>query len=167
MQTLGSVAAVAATVREDAAAEVERLRDATDAAVTRESADQPPALDPTEREARLAAARREARERLAHEDALDAKAALEAREAWMRAVIGEARRRLPDYETAEVRRARLERLAGDALARLPDGRGSVADAPDGVRVTSADGRFTIDESLDARARRFEAAWRAALGKIWG
>jgi vacuolar-type H+-ATPase subunit E/Vma4 len=179
MQPLGSIAAVAAAVREDAAAEAERI--AREAVGARDRIrDAPlPGVPSGERAARLAAARREARERLAAEDALDARAALDARESWMTAVRERARE---IGEPAEQRRARLARLVREAAARLPAGPrvirvaaedlSLVEDAiddpdmtPGGVRVES--GRLAVDESVEARTRRLEPIWRAALGRIWG
>jgi len=175
MQPLGSLQAVCAAVREDAAAEVERI--AKDGAAQLPPVENGPALPPEERAARLAAARRAARERLAAEDLADTRAALEARERWIAEVVA---RGMTLAEAPEARRARLSRLVREASlppgarvvsvapADLPLVAGAVADAaltPGGVRISS--GRLTVDESLEARARRSEREWRAALGRIWG
>jgi len=189
MQTLGSVAALCAAVREDAEVEAER----TLAAAWTPPAPPPAPAGPAgnrERETRLAAARRAAAELIAHEDWLDARGALEDREAWLRRAAEEGRRRLTAPEAAPARRARLERLAAEALAALPPGpldlllapedlplfaadRGAslrvIADptvAPGGCLARSRDGAVSCDNGIEARARRFEPAWRSALGRLY-
>lgn len=197
MRTLGSPAAVASAIDDDAAAECERIERETAAALARlaeEEAAEPAALP--EREVRLAAARREARERLAQEDLADAREALEARESWLRRAVAEGRRRLAEPAPAATRRAELGRLAREGLDRLPDDLVEIVVAPadaalldeawaraiapgrtarvvrgddalaGGCVVRRADGRVSFDNSLDARARRFEAAWRTALGALY-
>ena len=177
MQPLGSIAAVCAAIREDAAAEAERI--AREGAAARErllAVDEGPALPTAEREARISAARRHARELLATEDAADARTLLEAREQWMAAVVERAMRSLSESD----RRNRLQALARELRQRLPKSiltvapedvafvEGAVADSSmhaGGMRAT--DGKLTLDESLEARARRLEPIWRAALGRIWG
>lgn len=195
MRSLGSSAAVAAAVREDEGAEVERIDRETVAALARlveEDAAAPVALP--EREVRLGAARREARELLAQEDLRDAREALEARESWMRRAVVEGRKLLADPVPAAQRRADLARLAREGLDRLPGDPVEIVVAPAdaallddawirdlapgrAVRVVQGDdalaggcvvqsGKVTFDNSLEARARRFEAAWRTALGALY-
>ena len=192
MKAFGSPAAVAAAVRDDADAEVERIARESQAALARaaeEEAAEVPEIPG--RELRLAAARREAREMLAEEDLCDAREALEAREAWLSKVVAEGRRLLDEPVPAGARRAALARLAREGLERVAGevvvavapsdaalldeawagalGARVVADgaiAPGGCVVRSADGRASFDDTLEARARRFEPAWRAALGALY-
>jgi vacuolar-type H+-ATPase subunit E/Vma4 len=197
MKALGSPAAVVAAVRDDAGAEVERLERESRAALARLAAEEAaePAAIP-ERESRLATARREARELLAREDLLDAREALEAREAWIVEAVAEGRRLLAEPVPAAERRADLARLAREGIDRLPGdafdvivapsdaallderwagalapGRAArvVAEAgisPGGCLVRSPDGKVSFDDTLEARARRFEVAWRTALGALY-
>lgn len=174
MQPLGSLAAVCAAVREDAAAEAERI--AREGAAHLPVAGSGPALPPEERAQKLAAARRAAREKLAAEDLFDTRAALEAREAWIAKAIARAREL---GEPREERRRRIRALVQQAnlpppltVSLAPADvdlvEGAVADeqlSPGGVRI--AGGRLVLDESVEARARRTEPRWRAALARIWG
>ena len=178
MQPLGSIAAVCAAVREEGGVEADRI--AREAAREVERPVVPAHLPTGERETRLAAARRAAREKLAAEDLRDTTSALEAREQWIAKVVERAKQKLEE----PARQERLRRLAQRAKARLPEGailialaprdasliEGAIADAsitPGGIRVSTADGRLAIDETVEARARRLEHQWRAALGRIWG
>jgi vacuolar-type H+-ATPase subunit E/Vma4 len=197
MKALGSPAAVAAAVGDDADAEVDRIEREARAALARiaeEEAKDPAALP--EREVRLAAARREAHERRAREDLLDARESLEAREAWIHRAEAEGRRLLAEPAPAADRRAAIARLVQEGLDRLPGDTIVVAVAPadaplldeawaralspgravrvvpeegvspGGAIVRSADGKVAFDDTLEARARRFEAAWRSALGALY-
>jgi vacuolar-type H+-ATPase subunit E/Vma4 len=185
---------MAAALRDDAAVEAERRLAEANETARRIAADTTPPQDP---EPRLAAARREARERIAAEDWLDSRTAIEDREEWMRLAIERARARLIAPEPPADRRARLARLATEALAALPGDELVVALAPEdaaivdaawaaalrpGARVTvevvpeaapagctvrTADGRISSDNGVDARLRRFESACRVALGRIYG
>jgi len=197
VKTLGSAASVVAAIRDDAAAEVERIeREATEAIArfaAEEAAEGPPIADA---EVRRAAARREAAELLAGEDLLDARAALDASEAWLARAVAAGRERLDEPAPPDERRARLARLAREGLDRIPGepielvlapadralvdeawaravagGRAArlvpdEAIAPGGLRVRGGDGRVSFDDTLEARARRFEAAWRAELAALW-
>jgi vacuolar-type H+-ATPase subunit E/Vma4 len=193
MKAMGSVGAVLAAVREEVAAEAERLERGADEEIERlRAAPAGPAAAP-ESDDRIALARREARERLLREDWEDARAALEAREKWVRVAVALGKRRLLEPEPLEVRRALLLRLAKDALARLPGasfeiavspadapllderwraalgaGEVRVAEAPldGGCVVRTADGRMAVDHGFEARATLLESAWRAALGRLY-
>jgi vacuolar-type H+-ATPase subunit E/Vma4 len=139
MKTLGSPAAVAAAVRDEAEAEAERIAREGRGAVARigeEYARQIVAL-PVE-EALLSAARRDARARLAQEDLLDARGALEIREVWLRRAVTEGERLLDEHTpTVDDRRAHLARLAREGLDRLPGASLEVVVAP-------TDGPFVVD-----------------------
>ena len=155
-----------------------------------------PALNVSEHDERLVAARRHARERLALEDSLDAREAFAEREQWMARAVMLGRARLAEAEVPAVRIERLTRLVREALARLPPGPVDVvvsaADAAllgpawrplcssgppvdvtvvagpidGGCIVRTADGRASFDNSIDARTRRFETVWRAALASVF-
>lgn len=197
MKALGSPAAVAAAVRDDADASVEKVERDLAAALARLAAEEgaePGA--PVDRDARLAGARRQAREHLAREDLADAREPLEAREAWLRRVLAEGWRRLDEPQPQGARREQLARLAREGLDRVPGDEVEIVVSPadaalvdaswaatlapprrarlasdaglraGGCLVRSSDGRVAFDNSLEARARRFEAAWRAALGGLY-
>lgn len=197
MKALGSPAAVIAAVRDDAEAEVERLEREAEAALARLAAEDGAAREPLpDREPRLASARREARERLAREDLLDAREALEAREAWLALAVAEGTRLLDEPVAAAERRRELAVLAREALERLrrdpvevlvapsdaglldaawarelaPDRQVHVVArpglSPGGCIVQREGGKVAFDNTREARARRFEAAWRTALGALY-
>jgi vacuolar-type H+-ATPase subunit E/Vma4 len=135
MKTLGSPAAVAAAIRDEADAEAERIAREGRAAVARlgeEHAGEVVALP--EQVALLTAARRDAHARLAQEDLLDARGALEIREVWLQRAVTEGVRLLDEPTlTLDERRAELARLAREGLDRLPGAALEVvvgtADAP--------------------------------------
>jgi vacuolar-type H+-ATPase subunit E/Vma4 len=173
---------------------IEREAQAALARLAEEAAADPAALP--DREVRITAARREARELTAQEDLRDAREALTAREAWLGRAVSEGQRRLAELRPPAERRADLARLAREGLDRLPEGPVEIAVAPadaalcdegfareiaagralrvvpdegvarGGVVVRSADGKVSFDNGFEARARRFESIWRAALGAIY-
>lgn len=192
MKPAGSPGSVLAAIREDAGAELERVEQECEAEMARLSAAEEPEVEVPDREERLAAASREARELLAREDYADARAALEAREEWMRkaARAGEALLLAP--RPLEERRALLLQLAREALQRLPGNgyvlhlaprdegllddamlaelgvtRGAPVDISGGCILRAVRGKVSLDNSFEERARRFEAVLRAALGKVYG
>jgi len=190
MRASGSVDAVLAALRGDAAAELERTEREAAEQTARLETDEPPAEAPTDREARLAAARRAAREKVAREEWADARAAIEAREHFVQRAAAEGRRLLAAPGSRDERQALLARLAREALALLPGDRFEVlvapADAPlldgvldrkatvvaspeieNGCLVRSEDGRARFDNTLAERARRFEPSWRAAVARVYG
>jgi len=119
MRTFGSSAAVVSAIREDVAAELERLAQQTAREVDRlrhDDAARPLTLP--ERAARLATARRLMRERLSQEDWEDARAALEERERWLVQAVAEGERALGRPESAPARRQLVQRLALEGLSRL-------------------------------------------------
>ena len=144
MKPLGSVAAVIAAIREDAAGEVDAIVRQADAAITRLYADHAthPIAFP-EGELQIAAARERARTRLAQEDWLDTRAAIDEREAWLGQVAERASRRLKDLATTAERQQRLARLTQEGIDRLH------ADALE--VVVGAEDALILDEQ-----------WRAGL-----
>jgi len=173
-------------IARDAEAAVARLR-REDAAV--------PVVVP-DADARVAAARREARARIAEEDWADRQSALTVREEWIAGVAAAAIRRLQERPADERRAdvcllaaEALDHLGSNECELLV----SPADAPildeawcralrrdtgRGVRVVAAheveggciartlDQRLRFDNTYAARARRFEAEWRQALGALF-
>ena len=184
MKTLGSPASVLAAMREDGAAEVERIEHETLVETARLAESGQAEIVAPDREEKLAAASREARERIAREDWDDARAALEARERWMQRAAEEGRKLLTtDRET-------LKLLASEALQRLPKGpctlhvsrstpvddallrelgleRGEPVEISGGCIVRSTQSALSVDNSFEERARRFQVQLRAALGKAYG
>jgi vacuolar-type H+-ATPase subunit E/Vma4 len=194
---LGSPAAVVAAIIDEAAAQVEQIERDCQREVTRiaaGAAGDPQA--PADRAARLAATRRAARELLAQEDLIDARAALEVREAWLAEVVRLGWQRLGEPLPLAARREALMALAREALPRIPgasvellvapddielldgdalltlDGSRVVrvladaALAPGGLIARSAGGKVRYDNSAPARARRLETEWRAVLAALY-
>lgn len=153
MQTAGSVASVVAAIHEDAAAEVERLEQATAAelvAIREESAGTDVSIP--DREQRLAAARRNNEERLAQQEWDGRRAAIEQRERWIGRVVAAAR-----FENIDV-----APLAREALERVPGGE--VVTSADGCIVRRGDTVF--DNRIAARSKRVESEWRRALSEVY-
>jgi vacuolar-type H+-ATPase subunit E/Vma4 len=196
VRALGSVAAVIAAVREDAALEADAIERQAEAAITRlrDEAAARRVVWP-EGEARIASARERARARVAHEDWLDSRAAIDGREAWIARAVERGRRQL--VETPSGRREWLTTLAAEAIERLharavqitvspadaplldADWRAAIAartrldalevvvdEVDGGCRVRTSDGRATVDNTIAARADRFQTAWRAALAELY-
>lgn len=61
--------------------------------------------------------------------------------------------------------ARLQRRCGKRDVRLVSAENGNPDG--GCVVRTPDGRFSFDNSLAARSRRFEAVWRSALIRLYG
>jgi vacuolar-type H+-ATPase subunit E/Vma4 len=119
MKPLGSVAAVVAAIREDAAVDVEAIARQADADIARlraEDAAQPVTF--VEGDLQVAAARDAARVRLAQEDWLDSCAAIGERETWLARAVALGQERLGLEVAAEVHKQRLERLIQESLTRL-------------------------------------------------
>ena len=167
MQTIGSVASLVAAIREDAAAEVERIEQLPPAV-------EPPPEPPRRDEERLNAIRRQNAERVARQEWEGTRAAIEQREAWIRSVVGraelsgdpmplavEALRYVPGDE-CEIAINPRDRIDAAKLGR----RVRVVEAPiaGGCIVTSGD--VTFDNSYEARARRLESEWRNALSEMY-
>ena len=149
MKPLGSVAAVVAAIREDAAGEVEAIARQADADIARLRADD--AAQPVtfaEGDVQVAAARDGARARLAQEDWLDSRAAIEEREAWLAQVTAIGHERIGLGATAEIQGQRLDRLIQESITRLPSTAVEV--------VVSAADAALLDE---AWRERFQLAHR--------
>jgi vacuolar-type H+-ATPase subunit E/Vma4 len=156
MQTLGSPASLVAAIREDAAAEAERLQEATAdelASIRAEAASSDVAI--VDRDERLAAARRESEERIAKQEWEARRAVIEQREAWIGRVVAKARERWSGLDPA-----RVAALVDEARSHLPEGACQV----DGCVVTV--GNVSFDNSFEARSRRREPEWRNALSGMY-
>lgn len=176
METLGSVASVIASIRDEAAAEAEKLeRDVP--AIVRES------VVIADRDARIAAAHRANRERIAQQEWQLRRAMIEQREAWMERVLTEAHRRWPAMDEQS-----LVALAREALERIPGPTCQLAVRDDhmdlarsikqpGKEITVTRGNIAggcvvvsggvaFDNSFEARERRLEPEWRRALNALY-
>jgi vacuolar-type H+-ATPase subunit E/Vma4 len=178
MQSHGSVASVVAAIRDEAAAEVERLQRASQTEVEKLRATTE-AFQVPDREQRLAAARREQRERVAQNEWECRRAVIEQREEWIRRVIERGNEMLASGD----RSAALNRLFDEARRRLPEGpcRAVVAERDvkllqrkdvevkagpiSGGCIVSA-ASVTFDNSFEARARRLEFEWRKAIAALY-
>ena len=119
MKPLGSVAAVIAAIREDAASDVDAIVRQADADITRLRSDD--ATRPVvfvDGEPLIAAARERARMRLAQEDWLDTRAAIDERDAWLARAVERGTQHLDDAATTADRRERLARLTREGIDRL-------------------------------------------------
>lgn len=156
MQTLGSPASLIAAIREEAAAEAERIQESTAhelASIRAEGAASDVAI--ADREARIAAARRQNEERVAKQEWEARRAVIEQREAWIGRVVAAARERWSELDPA-----RLAALVDEARSHLPEGAFEV----DGCVVTV--GNVSFDNSFEARSRRLEPEWRNALSGMY-
>lgn len=192
---LGSAVSVAAAIREDAAAEAERIdqSSATEIAALRHDAATADVSIP-DRERQIAAARREVEERIAQQEWQGRRAFIEAREAWIAEIVTAAQQRWISG-SREERIARLTALASEALQRvagdecvLTIGRADTGIAGDAwaAALASACGKrrvhiasggigggciasannLAFDNSVESRARRFEPEWRNALAAMF-
>lgn len=190
MQTLGSISAVVAAIRDEAEQAEEAVERALAEELERIHREPLPTLDLPDRAARLSMARRRAREARSRQDWLDRRAALEERERWMARVLAEALRRLTDPSDPKRRLETLKRQIDEARHRLPGTEfevrvpeadvalltGELGDVftvvcdpalpAGGCVVRTANGKVGYDNGLETRARRFEGVWRAALGEIF-
>ncbi|HEX6161697.1 MAG TPA: hypothetical protein VF111_16090 [Thermoanaerobaculia bacterium] len=156
MQTLGSPASLIAAIREDAAAEAERIQEAAAnelASIRAAAASSDVAI--ADREERLVAARRENEERIAKQEWEARRAVIEQREAWIGRVVATAREGWSGLDPA-----RVAALVDEARAHLPQGECHV----DGCVVTV--GNVSFDNSFEARSRRREPEWRNALSGMY-
>ncbi|HYK04102.1 MAG TPA: hypothetical protein VE974_20275 [Thermoanaerobaculia bacterium] len=156
MQALGSPASLIAAIREDAAAEAERIQEATAnelASIRAEEASSDVAI--ADREERLAVARRDNEERIAKQEWEARRAVIEQREAWIGRVVAKARERWSGLDPA-----RVAALVDEARSHLPEGSFQV----DGCVVTV--GNVSFDNSFEARSRRREPEWRSALSGMY-
>lgn len=191
MQTYGSVASVVAAIRDEAAAEVERIEQqgADDATRLRTDADNA-SVTIADRAEQLAGARRAVATELASIEWEGRRGVIEQREAWIAKVV----RGASEQWTSD--RVTLTALAQDALANLPPlpcaiavaqkdtiiadeawcaelahatGKPAVTLAPfaqiSGGCVAIC-GDITFDNSIEARSRRLESEWRSALSRLY-
>lgn len=171
-----------AAIREDAQAEVERIDQETAKEVAAIRAEeQSVSTAVPDREQRLAAARRGNQERIAQQQWEGRRAEIEQREAWIARVVATARERwscTPAQLTALVREA-LQTIEADAydVAVAARDRDTIDPAKfkEKIRVRTTDigggcivtaGNTVFDNSFDARAHRFEDAWRKALSEVY-
>lgn len=196
MKPLGSIAALIAAIRDDAAVEA----DAMTANAERAAADverQPAAGDDVPENRALAAARDRARIAVSQEDWLDVRDAIAQREEWIQRVVSAGITVLRERRDPADARESLIGLATEAVARLPDDvieiAVSAADAelldrnwrarvsrsgdPERIRIVpaaidggclarTADGRASFDNTYGARAARLQAAWRNELADLY-
>lgn len=138
MRGFGSAAAVAAAVREDAAAAIERIERRTEEEIERlRSEEQAAEVSPPDRDERLAEARRRAREIVAGEDAEDSRSALQDRESWMQRAVAAGMRGLRERIAPGVRRRDLTRLACEALMQVRADRCEIELADDDLALADA------------------------------
>jgi vacuolar-type H+-ATPase subunit E/Vma4 len=145
MRVLGSVAAVVAAIREDAAVEVDAIVRQADADIARlraEDAARPLAF--IEGDMQVAAARDSARARFAQQDWLDRRAAIDEREAWLARVAALGQQRL-GLDGDERQKQRLARLVEESLGRL--------QSPALEIVVSAADAPLLDEAWQLELRR--------------
>jgi hypothetical protein len=194
MKSWGSAAAVVAAVRDDAAAECERLERETAAALEALArAAAVPAGEGGGRAAeRLDTARRTAADADAAEDWEDTVSTASDRDAWINAVAAEGRRAIATGPDAQ---AWLERMAREAAAELPGDacivtvpaaqlagadawrtrvaadlkktvRLEAGDVAAGCIARTLDGRVTFDNTVEARERRARTEWRTAVAHVY-
>jgi len=182
MQSLGSVASIIASIREEAAAEVDRIDEASkiEIAAVRAEAENT-AVTISDRDARLAAARSENEERIARQEWEGRRLAIEQREAWIQRVVAAGRERWqPDAtQLMDLIREALGKIDARecevAVAERDRSRVDVTKFDRNVRLTTAAidggcivtaGDLVFDNSLEARARRLEPIWRNALSEMY-
>jgi vacuolar-type H+-ATPase subunit E/Vma4 len=193
MRAWGSAPAVIEAIRDEAAAEIERIEREAAVALDRLRATLTDAPSIPDAEARLAAARRLAADSETDEEWQDIVAASTDRDAWIAEVadVGSAAVvAAPDTSiwTDRLASEAVGALEGDACVlvvpslvapSLDGGWRAALERKTGKRITlesgplsagciarSCDGRVTFDNSLDARVRRAQTAWRAALAKVY-
>jgi vacuolar-type H+-ATPase subunit E/Vma4 len=195
MRSWGSAAAVVAAVRDDAAAERERLERESAATLDTLSAGRVPRSGEREQDAgteRMDAVRRVNAEADAAEDWEDTVTAASDRDAWIAAVAEKGRRAIAADTDAQKW---LERVTREAVAELPGDACIVAvpatlaaeaevwrsavERDTGKRIAlepaaftagciarTPDGRVTFDNTVDARERRSRTEWRTAVARIY-
>lgn len=173
MPTLGSAASVIAAIREEAAAEVERIEQTTsaDIAVINEEA-KTKSVAIADRDEQLSAARRANQERLAQQEWDGRRAVIEQREAWIARVLARAHEHWRGGDRTQLQALVREAvtLVGDphceiavaAIDRDNIENAKLADIAGGCIVTAGD--VVFDNSFEARARRLESQWRNALAE---
>ena len=150
MKPLGSIEALVAAVRDDAAAEAEALNAAAaakEAAITADPLSCPPHAG-DERRA-LAVARDRARVRVSQEDWNDARETVAQREEWIQRVVAEGSKQLQERLAAADARAALAVLAREAISRLPAGPIELAVAEADAPLLDRDWCATISPTGNA------------------
>lgn len=189
MQTAGSAASVVAAIAEEAAAQEERIGREAEVAAS-ESRERAAIADVAiaDRERRVAAAGRLWAERIAETDWESRRRILEQREEWIRRVVERA---LAAEESDADRLRLLQAFVREGIARVGGEVCEVAlSAADRSRfseewlatlgaVPSSEpapiaggcivrsGDTIFDNSYEARSRRLEPEWRAALCALYG
>jgi vacuolar-type H+-ATPase subunit E/Vma4 len=191
MRTWGSAAAVVAALRDDAAAERERLERENEEALASLRAPAAQAAD-DESDAGLDRVRRSLAEAEAADDWDGTVTAASDRDAWIGEVAERGRRAIAADPAPQPW---LERLAREAMGELPGARcvvvvpaAQVAGAEawrgamereTGKAITieggtfaagciarTPDGRVVFDNTVDARERRSRTAWRTAVARVY-
>ena len=122
MKPLGSIAALVAAVRDDAAAEADAIEREAETTIAHVLAGESDRSAPDRADQRAVdIARDRARVRVAQEDWEDTREALAERELWMTKAVDLGTRRLRDQRAAIERRETLAALVREAIARLPAG----------------------------------------------
>lgn len=154
MPLTGSVDSLVAAIRDDVAAEVERVEKtaADEIAARRADVDGVPAAA-ADRDQRLAAARRRNAESLAQAEWEARRAFIEQREQWIESVIARGREILKSMPA--------DAWTAEALATAGDPHAEVI----GEGIVRA-GNLIVDNSSGERTRRFEPAWRAAIAGMY-
>lgn len=186
MQVLGSSASVLAAIRDEAAAEMERITKAADDAIASLTAPQPPQEIPN-RAQRMAEALKRNEESLAQTEWDARRALIEQREEWIVRVVARgneilAETRLDDL--ARLAREALELVRGEKAELLVSARdraliddewcrsiapnltlaSEVAPISGGCIVRC--GAIVVDNSFEERARRLEPQWRSRLAAMY-
>lgn len=195
MKTLGSVAAVVAAIREEANAEIERLEQEAAAEIAVFARPRAAAPRP-ERDPRVAAARARARDEDSQEEWNAGLQDLQDRERWMNAVMAAGRQAFAGTSDHPAVRRLIGALVMEGVAHLPPGAcivvvpaGIAAGLDDvwrrkmsartgrpltvesgplaaGCIVRLVDRPMAYDNSLEARERRTQVEWRAALARVY-
>jgi len=158
MQTIGSVESVMAAIRDDAAAEVERI-ETTAAGGIRDARKLAEDFTPPGDESGLkAAAARRNGSLIAQAQWEGQRRFIEQRERWIAEVITAAAPLLANAGAEDL--AALEREA-----RAVAGEGMCEPAPGGGCIVRGK-NIVFDNSFRERARRFEPSWRKALAELY-
>jgi vacuolar-type H+-ATPase subunit E/Vma4 len=195
MKTLGSVAAVVAAIREEANAEIERLEREAAAEVAALAGPRAAGPGP-ESDPRVGAARARARDEDSQEEWNASLQDLQDRERWMNAVVAAGRQGFAGTSDQSAARRLIGALVMEAVAHLPAGAcivvvpaAIIAGLDDvwrsetsartgrpltvergpltaGCIVRLADRPMAYDNSLEARERRTQVEWRAALARVY-
>jgi vacuolar-type H+-ATPase subunit E/Vma4 len=194
MKTLGSVAAVVAAIREEANAEVDRMEREAAVEMAALGRTRPTAGPDPESDPRVVAARARARDEDSREEWNTGLQDLEDRERWMNKVVAVGRQVFADLSDPAAVKRLTAALVDEAAARLPsgacvlvvpEGAARHLDEPWCVQMSTRIGRqlsleagpltagcvvrladrpMAYDNTLEARERRTEVEWRAALAR---